>query len=134
MSYILLYDIKYMIVDLKKYIVLTILFTIVDFIYLYSSSGHFNSLISKIQKSPIEMDKYALVLCYLSLTIGLYYYESKLNLYEIFALGIFVYSVYEFTNKAIFTDWTWMTVIFDSIWGGILFASVVFIYRKIFEK
>jgi len=46
-----------------------------------------------------------------------------------FGLGIFVYGVYELTNRAIFKNWEWKTVVLDTLWGGILFTSVAYIYK-----
>ena len=57
--------------------------------------------------------------------------EKQLNYLEIFFLGIFVYGVYEFTNHAILKNWKWKTVFMCTLWGGILFSSSVYIFRKI---
>jgi len=43
---------------------------------------------------------------------------------EAFLLGALVYGVFEFTNKAIFKKWEYMTVALDTLWGGILFGLV----------
>ena len=46
-------------------------------------------------------------------------------------LGWSVYLIYELTNKALFNLWSWNTVLIDGLWGGILFAGSVYIYRAI---
>jgi uncharacterized membrane protein len=46
-------------------------------------------------------------------------------------LGLFVYGVYETTNKAILKNWLYKTVVIDTLWGAVLFSLSVFIYRKI---
>ena len=46
---------------------------------------------------------------------------------DAFLLGLVIYGIYEFTNKAILTKWTYTTVVMDTVWGGILFASVTFL-------
>ena len=117
--------------EIKSYFLFAIIFTLIDSIYLKSMSSFFNKQINAIQKTNIKMDYLAAILCYLTLTIGIYYYgiKQKMSYTEIFFLGIFVYGVYEFTNKAILTNWTWSTVALDTLWGGILFTSSVYFYK-----
>ena len=115
-----------------QYLIFSIILILVDSVYLTLSSTFFNKQISSIQKSPLSLKMVSTALCYLFLTIGIFYFAiiKKLSLLETFFLGIFVYGVYETTNHAIFKNWQWTTVIMDTIWGGILFSLVTFLYRK----
>ena len=117
----------------KSFIIFAIVFTLIDMIYLSLSSKLFNKQISLIQKSNITLNYSATVLCYLFLTCGIYYFIiiKKQTILDAFLLGIFVYGVYEFTNKAIFNKWHWQTVILDTLWGGILFASSTYITLQV---
>ena len=116
-----------------NYLLLSIIFVLVDSVYLTLTSGYFNNQIKNIQGSNLNLKVSSTILCYLALTLGIYYFSilKKISLLETFFLGIFVYGVFEFTNHAIFKNWKWSTVLMDTLWGGILFSSVVFFFRKI---
>ena len=118
---------------MKLLIVSAILFVLIDSIYLYNSSKHFNKLIKKIQNSNITLDLYAVILCYVFLVFCLYYFIIKDNrsVFDAFLLGIVIYGVYETTNKAIFKSWDWFSVFMDALWGGILFATTTYLTYKI---
>lgn len=118
-------------IPLRNYLLLSIIFVAIDSFYLSSVSGFFNKQIKDIQGEDLVLKIFPTFLCYITLSLGLYYFgiEKKFTIKECFALGLFTYAVFETTNMAIFKKWRWMTVLMDSIWGGILFASVVWIYR-----
>jgi len=42
-------------------------------------------------------------------------------------LGIVIYGVYETTNYALLKDLSILTVIIDTLWGGLLFASTTYL-------
>ena len=123
----------YMIKQIKEFVLFSIIFTAIDALYLLSSSKYFNSQIKTIQGTDLKLKPISTILCYITLTIGIFYFGiiKNLSINEIFFLGIFVYGVYEFTNHAILKKWKWKTVFMDTIWGGILFASSVYIFKKI---
>ena len=118
---------------LLQYLFVSILFVAVDSVYLTNVSGYFNKQVRSIQNSDLVLKIFPTFLCYVILSLGVYYFGvvKKLNLIESFFLGIFVYGVYETTNMAIFKNWKWMTVFMDTVWGGVLFASVIGISRLI---
>jgi uncharacterized membrane protein len=68
-------------------------------------------------------------LCYIFLITGINYFIIKPNksVSEAFLLGIIIYGVYETTNYALFKNWSILTVLIDTLWGGILFASTTYI-------
>jgi len=104
----------------------------IDSFYLNLLSHFFNKKIKKIQGSDIIVDKKSIVLCYLLLTLGFYYFiiYKKSTPLDAFLLGLLIYGVYETTNKAIFSNWDWDMVIIDSLWGGILFLIVNTVYNE----
>ena len=118
---------------LLEYILVSILFVAVDSVYLSSVSKYFNKQVRDIQGSDLVLKIFPTFLCYVILSLGVYYFGvvKKLTLTESFFLGIFVYGVYETTNMAILKNWRWMTVLMDTVWGGVLFASVIGISRLI---
>ena len=44
-----------------------------------------------------------------------------------------IYGVYELTTMGLLKEWKWLTVIIDTIWGGILFASTIYITRSLLK-
>ena len=109
---------------LKELLILAIIFTVTDALYLTSMSGYFNAVVRRVQGSPIQMDFAATVLCYAFLVGGLYYFiiRERRSWKEAGLLGIVIYGVYETTTKALLKNWDWLTVLLDTTWGGILFA------------
>jgi uncharacterized membrane protein len=115
-------------------LVIALVFLLVDFVYLSSSSLHFQSLITNIQGSKLQLDYIATFFCYISLILGLWYFiiREKRPIFDAFLFGLTIYTVYEFTNKAIFKKWDWFTVVMDSTWGGILFSLTTYLVYKIY--
>ena len=117
---------------LKELLILAIIFTVTDALYLTSVSGYFSSVVKRVQGSPIQLDLTATVLCYVFLVGGLYYFiiRERRSWQEAGLLGVVIYGVYETTTKAILKNWDWLTVFIDTTWGGILFAlSTVLTYQ-----
>ena len=116
----------------KNYLVISLLFVIVDSIYLSLVSGYFNNQIMSIQGSKLVLKPLSTFLCYMFLTIGISYFILLLKFtpLESFWLGLYVYGVYETTNHAIFRNWKWSTVVMDTLWGGVLFSLVTYLYSK----
>lgn len=119
-----------MVLDILK---LSIIFTLIDSIYLYSVSSKFKLMVKNIQGTPLKMNLLATFLCYIFLVFLIYYFIilKKASLLDAFLLGICVYGVYETTNLAIFKKWDPLIGIVDTIWGGILFSLSYFIFLKI---
>lgn len=120
--------------EIKKLLITAGIFTLVDSVYLTTTSHHFKSLIRNIQGDPLVLKMLPTFLCYIALVFGLYYFIIKDGRSYVDAgiLGLVIYAVYEFTNKAIFDNWTWFTVLLDTTWGGILFASTTYLVYKIY--
>jgi uncharacterized membrane protein len=106
---------------------------IFDSVYLYFFKGYFQKQVKSVQGSDLKLDMTAAVLCYIFLVVGLYYFiiQKRESLMNAFLLGILVYSVYELTNKALLKDWSYYTVVLDTLWGGILFVSTAAIVYKL---
>jgi len=118
---------------LKNYILFSFILLAIDFVYLNSISKYFNMQIKAIQGEKIKLNLFSTFLCYLFLTTGIFYFaiQKNMSIMECALLGLFVYGVYETTNKAILKNWLFKTVVIDTLWGAVLFSLSVFIYRKI---
>ena len=106
-----------------------IVFIAIDFVYLNAMKGYFDNQIKAIQGSPIKMNYLGAAICYILLIIGINYFiiKPRKSVSDAFLLGIIIYGVYETTNYALFKNWSIITVIIDTLWGGLLFASTTYI-------
>jgi len=98
---------------------------LLDSIYLWLMKNAFNQQISIIQGSPIQLNIFAAVICYISLIFGLYYFiiREKKSIKDAFLLGLVIYSVFDLTNLALLRNWSPIIALIDSLWGGVLFGS-----------
>jgi uncharacterized membrane protein len=115
------------------FLISAIVFVILDYLYLGLMKGYFEKQIQLVQGSPLKINLLGAIICYIFLITGLNYFIIKPNrsIQDAFLLGLVIYAVYETTNLALFTKWSWLTVFMDSLWGGILFALTTFIVKKI---
>ena len=116
-----------------KLLITAIIFVVLDSIYLNLIKDYFVKQINLVQGSPIKIDFLAILLCYIFLIFGINYFiiQPNRSIQDAFILGIIIYGVYETTNKALLTKWSWLTVIMDTLWGGTLFALTTYIIKKI---
>ena len=110
-------------------LVSAIVFISIDFIYLNVMKGYFDNQIRMVQGSPIKMNYLGAALCYIFLIAGINYFiiKPRKSVSDAFLLGIVIYGVYETTNLTLFKNWSILTVILDTLWGGLLFASTTYI-------
>ena len=122
-----------LITKLKILIPMALILLGIDNLYLKSVSCYFKRQIFKVQQTPMKINYPGAIICYFLLCAGLYYFiiSQRKPVYEAFILGIVIYGIFETTNKAIFTRWTWKTVLLDSVWGGILYALTTFATYKL---
>jgi uncharacterized membrane protein len=104
-----------------------------DSIYLNAIKGYFQKQIKDVQGAPIKVKFLGIALCYLFLITGINYFiiKPRKSVSEAFLLGLVIYGVYETTNYALLNNWSILTVIMDTLWGGILFASTTYIINLI---
>jgi uncharacterized membrane protein len=111
------------------FLVSAIIFIVIDFVYLNVMKGYFDNQIKMVQGSPIKMNYLGAALCYILLIIGINYFiiKPRRSVSDAFLLGIIIYGVYETTNYALLKNWSILTVIIDTLWGGLLFAATTYI-------
>ena len=111
----------------------SIVFIVIDSVYLHFIKDYFNNQIKLIQGSPIKINSYAIIICYIILIFAINYFIIIPNrsILDAFLLGLIIYGVYETTNMALFSKWSWTTVLIDTLWGGILFALTTTIVKMI---
>lgn len=118
--------------NIKNIILLAIIFVLVDAGFLYLMSNNFQTMIQKIQGSPLKMKLIPTIFCYIILISSIYYFIVYKNgsYCDAFLLGFFIYGVYETTNMAIFKDWSAKVGLIDLSWGGFLFLITTYLYKN----
>lgn len=111
----------------------TIIMFSLDFVYLTVMKGYFMNQVKIVQGSALKLNYYGAALCYIFLVAGLNYFiiKPRKSVSDAFLLGLVIYGVYETTTYALFSNWSMLTVIMDTLWGGILFASTTYIIDKL---
>lgn len=114
-------------------LVSAIVFISIDFIYLNVIKEYFMNQIKTVQGSQPKINFLGAALCYIFLIAGINYFiiKPRKSINEAFLLGIVIYGVYETTNYALFKNWSILTVIMDTLWGGLLFASTTYIINML---
>lgn len=120
----------------KKIIITSVIFILLDVIYLTLTRSITLPIIKNIQHSSLKIDIYSLIMVYVFDVFVLYYFiiNKKGTLLDAFLLGSCIYGIYEFTNKSIFNKWNYSLVIIDTLWGGVLFVLTTFLSRLFFKK
>jgi uncharacterized membrane protein len=111
-----------------KLLVSAITLVVIDSVYLNIIKSYFLKQITLVQGTPVKLNFLAILLCYIFLVFGINYFIIKPNrsVQDAFLLGLIIYGVYETTNMALFAKWSWLTVLIDTLWGGILFALTTY--------
>jgi uncharacterized membrane protein len=110
-----------------------IIFITIDFVYLNVIKDYFINQIVRVQGSQPKINYFGAALCYIFLIVGINYFiiKPKKSINDAFLLGIVIYGVYETTNYALLKDWSIITVILDTLWGGLLFASTTYLVNML---
>jgi len=118
---------------MKTFILIFIILLLVDSIYLYLFKDFFLSQVFYIQREKPILKIYSVLLCYIFLSFGLYYFIflSNRKSKDAFLLGIVIYGVFETTIFAIFNNWKLLSVFIDTLWGGTLLYITTNIVRQI---
>jgi len=105
----------------------------IDFIYLNIIKDFFGKQIQSVQGSKLEVNFLGVAICYILLIVGINYFiiKPRKSVSEAFLLGLIIYGVYETTSYALFKNWSILTVIIDTLWGGALFASTTYIVNML---
>lgn len=110
------------------------LLLVIDGLYLYNIGiSIFKANVELIQNAPLKANVYGAILSYVCVIGALNYFiilQNKSPL-DAFILGIFLYGVFDMTNFAMFTKYSWKTAISDTLWGGTLFAFTTWVTYKL---
>ena len=110
-----------------------IVLIILDSAYIHLMTGYFKKQVKDVQGSPLELNFVGAALCYVFIIFGLNYFiiKNRKSVKDAFLLGIVIYAVFELTNLALFKNWHILSVLIDTLWGGILFGLTTGIVYKL---
>lgn len=118
-------------VNVKDFVIIAIIVLALDFIaFKLYITKHFTRLIKSIQNSEMTINFFGAALAYFFITLVIYLFiiQPKLSYLHAAILGFLIYAIYETTNMALFSKWTLLTVVIDSLWGGLLFFLTTFVF------
>jgi len=122
--------------NIKLLVTFSIVFILLDILWLQYFVTIIGPLIEKIQNAPLKFNPYAAVLAYVIMVIGYYnlaYDGDKPNYLKSALLGLAIYGTYEFTNYATFSNWNLKVLGMDISWGIIVSVLSLFITDKIYS-
>lgn len=101
----------------------------IDFVYLNIMKGYFERQIQNVQSSALKINYLGVAFSYIFIITGLNYFIIKphRSVNDAFLLGLVIYGVYETTNYSLLKNWSLLTVIIDTLWGGLLFSLTTYI-------
>ena len=117
-----------------KFILTAIILVAIEAVYLRIMLPYFDSQVKKIQGKEITPRPYSVVIVYIIIITGLYYFIIGPNKsYKDGAFfGLVIYGIFNFTNHALFDNYSLSLVIIDLIWGMTICGTTTFIMNKIF--
>jgi len=115
-------------------IISSILLVLIDSIYLSTiGTPVFEKTVAAIQGSKLVVNMPPAIFTYILMAIILNYFIISANkpAFDAFILGFCAYGIFDFTNLAIFKNYTLKTAIMDTLWGAILFYVTTLITYKV---
>ena len=129
-------------------IALAVIILALDAVFLTLTKDMFARQVMLVQGTAMKVNIPSAAVCYILIVLGLYYFVLRHiivpnatsvaasiqtmrlgdGIRAAFFLGILVYGVYETTTLAILRNWSPMTAVIDTTWGGILFALSAYLF------
>jgi uncharacterized membrane protein len=123
---------------LKIYFLFILILLIIDSIYLFGLKNIHNKQIKDIQKEDLQVRYYPAVLFYLIAGLAFVYYiyplgkKNETDIIKYGALmGLLMYGTFDFTNLALFKNYTLKYAIMDTVWGMTVMAISSYLVFKI---
>ena len=112
-----------------RLLVSAIIFVCLDVSYLKVFGNYYSKQVARVQGSEIKVNYLAAIITYILLIIGLNYFiiKPRRSVSDAFLFGLICYGVFEGTAWGIFKNWSVLSVIIDTLWGGTVFALTTFI-------
>ena len=143
-------NIRWYIMSIRDLVVLAVIVLALDAVFLTLSKSLFERQVMLVQGTAMKVNIPSAAVCYFLIVVGLYYFVLRHiiipnatnaaasiqtmrledGIKTAFFLGILVYGVYETTTLAILSNWSPVTAMIDTAWGGTLFALSTYFYYK----
>ena len=134
--------------SISDLIALAVIVLALDAVFLTLTKDLFARQVMLVQGTAMKVNIPSAAVCYVLIVLGLYYFvlrhiivpnatsaAASIQTMRIgdgvraaFFLGILVYGVYETTTLAILRNWSPMTAVIDTTWGGTLFALSAYLF------
>ena len=108
---------------------------ILDIIWImFVMKNQFGTLVNRVQGKNMKVNPYYAALSYTLMVIGLLVFvlprstDIKHALLYGASFGVILYGVFDFTNLAIFSDYSLKVAIMDILWGGTVYAIAAVVY------
>ena len=117
-----------------KFILTAIILVAIEAVYLRLMLPYFNSQIKKIQGKKITPRLYSVVIVYIIIITGLYYFIIGPNksAKDGAFFGLVIYGIFNFTNHALLDNYSLSLVMIDLIWGMTICGTTTLLMNKIF--
>ena len=108
---------------------------LIDGLYIRTILPYIRQQVKKVQKKDLVVRWYSLVIVYIILIVGLFYFIIAPNksVAEGAFFGAVVYGIFDFMNHTLFTGYSLPLVLVDMTWGTILCGTTTFIVKKILK-
>ena len=136
--------------SISDLIALAVIVLALDAVFLTLTKDLFARQVMLVQGTAMKVNIPSAAVCYILIVLGLYYFVLRHiivpnatsaaasiqtmrlgdGVRAAFFLGILVYGVYETTTLAILRNWSPMTAVIDTTWGGTLFALSAYLFYK----
>jgi uncharacterized membrane protein len=136
--------------NITDLVVLAVIILALDAVFLYTAKDLFARQVMLVQGTAMKVNIPSAAVCYFLIVVGLYYFVLRHiivpnatstaaaiqtmrlgdGIKAAFFLGVLVYGVYETTTLAILRNWSPMTAVIDTTWGGTLFALSAYLFYK----
>ena len=114
-----------------RVIISGIILLALDLTYISLASSFFAKQITLVQTLPVKINYIAAIAAYIVIIFAINYFilNNDASVLDAFLLGFSIYAIYELTNYSLLRNWQFKTVVVDTLWGGILFATVTAIMK-----
>jgi len=108
----------------KELVITLVTLLALDACYFTATKEMMAIQIASVQRVAVQPRILGAIVCYLLLTIGLWYFilRDRRSVWEAMLLGMVIYGVFDSTTYTIFKKWKWQVALIDTLWGGALFA------------
>ena len=107
---------------------------ILDSVYLRTAGiSLFKPMIEKIQSREmrVRLPYAAIVYALMLLVFYVFVIRKNASVLEAFILGFCIYGIFDFTNMALFEEYSIGAAVVDTVWGGALFALLALLFKNI---